>query len=264
LSSRTARQRWPAAFRVKVTPVPLLIRLPPSSPLTASLEAAAVCGADVADVAPTGRSVEDTSGVPIDVPAAGAGPADAPVSDTVAGPLVGAEVCGAAVWAAGLELPPVPIDGWLAEGEPVGVGATVLGVVDFTTGGAVVVVVSDWSTAIDGFEPPVPMSGTVVGVGATVVAGAAVVGGAAGAAVVGVLAVVPWLPVWVAAGGEAGAVSAEAGRAFSTRRRPARSAKDATHLRGLTTSILVLVLIGRNGPPVLDCERGGRDLRRDE
>lgn len=170
--------------------MPLLIRLPPSSPLTASLEAAAVCGADVADVAPTGRSVEETSAVPIDVPAAGAGPADAPESETVAGPLVRAGVCGAAVWDAGLGL--VTIDGWLAEGEPVGVGATVLGVVDFTTGGAVVVVAIDWSTASDTFEPPVPMSGTVVvGAGATVVAGTAVVGGVAGAAVVGVPAVVP-------------------------------------------------------------------------
>ena len=72
----------------------------------------------------------------------------------------------------------------------------------------------------------------------------------AGAAVVGVVVagtllavVVPW--DWVPAVPEgAGAVCAEAGRAFSTRKRPARSAKAATHLRGRTSSFLRLLLIG--------------------
>ena len=66
------------------------------------------------------------------------------------------------------------------------------------------------------------------------------------------------MPVWAPAGGEAGAVWAEAGPAFSTRKSPARSAKDATHLRGLTTSFLGLLLIGLNRPPWLHCEREGR------
>ncbi len=98
-------------------------------------------------------------------------------------------------------------------------------------------------------------------VGAGAVAGATVVGEVAGATVVtglawALLVDVPW--DWVPAGAEAGAVSAEAGPAFSTRKSPARSAKDATHLRGLTTSFLVLELIGLNRPPSLGCERGDR------
>jgi hypothetical protein len=124
-----------------------------------------------------------------------------------------------------------------------------------------VVVVADicWSTASDGLDPPLPVGAVVVGAGA--VAGAAVVAVVAGAAVVTGLTVpslpeVPW--DWVPAAVGAGTASAEAGRAFSTRKRPARSAKDATHLRGLTTSFLVLELIGLNRPPSLGCERRGR------
>ena len=83
-------------------------------------------------------------------------------------------------------------------------------------------------------------------VGAGAVAGATVVGEAAGATVVtglawALLVDVPW--DWVPAGAGAGAVSAEAGPAFSTRKRPARSAKAATHLRGRTSSFLGLLLI---------------------
>ncbi len=67
----------------------------------------------------------------------------------------------------------------------------------------VVVVVIEWATTSDSCEPPLPPTGTVVaGAGATVlfvVAGAAVVGPgvvvAAGATVVGVLAVAPSLEV---------------------------------------------------------------------
>jgi hypothetical protein len=138
-------------------------------------------------------------------------------------------------------------------------GVAVLLVSDFTTaappaGAGAVVEVTDWRTDSGAFEPPLPTEGTVVlGVGATVVlmAGAVVVGGVAGATVVtgALLAAVPW--VWVPAGGEAGADSAEAGRAFSTRKSPARSAKEAAHLRGLTTSVLELLLIGLNRPPWL-------------
>jgi hypothetical protein len=188
----------PSAFRVKVTPVPLVTRLPLSSPSAASLEAGAVWEdgeTDEPDDEPRLRSADETSEAPVDVPAVGAGPAGAPVSDAVAGPPVDAAVCGAAVWAAGLEPAPVPFDVGLTRGEPVVVGATVLGVVDFTTGGAVVVVVIDWSTASDTFDPPDPTSGTVVvGAGAAVVAvvaGAAVLGGVAGATDAGVLAGVP-------------------------------------------------------------------------
>jgi hypothetical protein len=107
----------------------------------------------------------------------------------------------------------------------------------------------------------------VAGAGATVVlvvAGAAVVGGVvvatvvAGAALVAApLLEVPWVP-WAPAGSEAGVVCADAGRALRTRNRPARRAKDAAHLRGLTTSILGLVLIVRNAPPGLGCRREGR------
>lgn len=107
--------------------------------------------------------------------------------------------------------------------------------------------------AIDGLELPDPLTGTVVlgaGAGATVVLvvlGAAVVGGVVDA-VVALLGPVPWVPV-APAGALAGAVSAEAGPAASTRKRPARSARDATHLRGLTTSILGSELIGLQRPP---------------
>ena len=144
-------------------------------------------------------------------------------------------------------------------------GAVVVLVVsDFTAAGpllfvgtVVVVAVICWRTASDGLDPPVPEGTVVVGAGATVVADAAVGGEVAGATVVtGLASEVPW--DWVPAGAGAGAVSADAGRAFSTRKRPARSAKDATHLRGLTTSFLVLALIGLNRPPSLGCERGGR------
>jgi len=120
--------------------------------------------------------------------------------------------------------------------------------------------------AIEGFDDPPPW-GTEVVTGLTVVlvvAGAAVLllAGAAvllvvadgavvlltGATVLVVTPVppdVPWAPVVLApAGGEAGAASsAEAGRAPRSRKSPARSAKDAAHLRGLTTSISGLVHI---------------------
>lgn len=112
---------------------------------------------------------------------------------------------------------------------------------------------------MDGLELPDPPRGTVVlgaGAGATVVlvvVGAAVVGGVVDA-VVALVPEVPWVP------GGAPAVSAEAGPACSTRKRPARSAKDATHRRGRITSFLGWVLIvcsdrlgdwkrGRCGPP---------------
>jgi hypothetical protein len=105
---------------------------------------------------------------------------------------------------------------------------------------------------MDGLELPDPLTGTVVlGAGLTVVLvvlGAAVVGGVVDA-VVALLPAVPWVPVEAPAGSLAGAVCAEAGPACSTRKRPARSAKDATHLRGLTTSILGWVLIGMQRPP---------------
>ncbi|HET7721432.1 MAG TPA: hypothetical protein VFK43_15805, partial [Acidimicrobiales bacterium] len=157
---------------------------------------------------------------------------------------------GLAGCAAGAELPPVAGDVWVTEVVPAVVGAVVVLVVSdgFTAadplgcvGTVVVVALICWSTASDGFDPPVPVGTVVVGA-AVAVAGAAVVGVVAGATVVTGLAVVPW--DWVPAAVVAGAVSAEAGPAFSTRKRPARSAKDATHLRGLTTSFLVLELIG--------------------
>jgi hypothetical protein len=130
--------------------------------------------------------------------------------------------------------------------------------------GATVVAVelAAWRTANDGLDPPLPLAGTVVvGAGATVVpvvAGAAVVGGVAGATVVAgaLLAAVPWVPL-APADPVVGAVSAEAALALRTRKRPARSAKDAAHLRGLTASILGLVLIRLNEPPQLTGGAGG-------
>lgn len=88
--------------------------------------------------------------------------------------------------------------------------------------------------ASDGLELPVPLAGTVVLVtGFTVVA--VVDGGAS----------VPWVPTGdgAPAGAVAGAVWAEAGREPSRTKSPARSANDAAHLRGLTTSLLGLTLI---------------------
>ena len=168
---------------------------------------------------------------------------------------------GVATGAAGAEPSPVAVDVGVTVVVPAVTGAVVVLVVSdgFTAadplgcvGTVVVVALICWSRANDGLDPPVPVGTVVVG---AAVAGAAVVGGVAGATVVtGLLPEVPW--DWVPAAGAAGAVSAEAGPAFSTRKRPARSAKDATHLRGLTTSFLVLELIGLNRPPSLGCERG--------
>ena len=178
---------------------------------------------------------------------------------------------GLATCAAGAEPSPVAFDVWVTEVVPAVVGAVVVLVVSgadgFTAadplgcvGTVVVVAVICLSWAYDGLDPPVPVGTVVVGA-AFAVAGAAVVGVVAGATVVtglasALLVEVPW--DWVPAAVVAGAVSAEAGPELSTRKRPARSAKDATHLRGLTTSFLVLALIGLNRPPSLGCERGGR------
>jgi hypothetical protein len=154
----------------------------------------------------------------------------------------------------------------LTEVEPAVVGEEVLWVTCFTTldPPGEPSVLADWSTSMLGFEPPDPLTGTVVVTGLTVlgvVAGGAVVGGvlagtvvAGAATVVGaVLPGVPWVP------SEApGAAWAEAGRAPRSRKSPARSAKDATHLRGLTASLLGLVLIWLDRPPCLGCVREGR------
>jgi hypothetical protein len=167
---------------------------------------------------------------------------------------------GLATVAAGAEPPPVAVDVWVTGVVPAVVGAVVVLVVSDGlaatdplgfVGTVVVVALICWSNSSEGFDPPLPVGTVVVGAGAAV-AGAAVVGVAAGATVVTGLAAallveVPW--DWVPAAVVAGAVSAEAGPECSTRKRPARSAKDATHLRGRTTSILVLALIGLNRPP---------------
>jgi hypothetical protein len=171
---------------------------------------------------------------------------------------------GLATGAAGAEASPVAGDVWVTVVVPAVTRAVVVLVVSDglaaadplgCVGTVVVVALICWSRANDGLDPPVPVGTVVVG---AAVAGAAVVGVVAGATVVGLavaaLPEVPW--DWVPAAGAAGAVSAEAGPAFSTRKSPARSAKDATHLRGRTTSFLVLELIGLNGPPSLGCERG--------
>ena len=104
-----------------------------------------------------------------------------------------------------MALGPAALDGWLT-GEVAAVVGVVLAVADFTVavppdtagvvvGGVVVAEAICWRTASDGFDPPLPPTGTVVaGAGVTVVfvvAGAAVVGVVAGAAVVTVLPDVP-------------------------------------------------------------------------
>lgn len=185
-----------------------------------------------------------------------------------AGELPPEPVVGLASCAAGAEPSPVAFDVWATGVVPAVTGAVVVLVVSdgFTAadplgcvGTVVVVAANCWSTAKDGFDPPLPVGTVVVGAGAAV-AGAAVVGVVAGATVVtglaSVLLEVPW--DWVPAGAGAGAVSAEAAWALSNKRRPARSAKDATHLRGRTTSILLLALIGLNRPPCSGCESEGR------
>lgn len=266
LSSVTVRHRFPSAVRVNVMPVlPLPTVLPLSSP---SSETAPVLPVRLlVDELPEdlcSRRASETR-VLVEGPATEAPVDVAPVPGPAAGPPVEDDVCGAdAVCGAGMAL----FDGWpvddsVAEAEAGVDGAVVLFVsvsaapVGLETGALAATDWTDCRTASDGFEPPLPLGATVV-LGAccagVLVADAAVVGGVAGATVVGVLPPsVPWAPVWVPE-----AVWAEAGPAFSTRKSPVRSARDAAHLRGLTTSILELLLIGLKRPPWLHCEREGR------
>jgi hypothetical protein len=108
---------------------------------------------------------------------------------------VDAGVCGDATGAA-LEPSAFPLDDWVTEVEPAVVGDVVLWVVWVTTldppaepgevvgvGLTVVDVLMDCSTAMLGFEPPPPLTGTVVATGVAVVLVAA-----AGAVLGGVLA----------------------------------------------------------------------------
>ena len=139
---------------------------------------------------------------------------------------------------------------WVTETSPADVGAAVLFDSCFSTPAPVgaVGLLAAWSTASDGFEPPLPPWGTVVlvtGAVVLVVAGASVVVGATAVFTVVLVTAVPWAPGadGASAGDVAGAASAEAGPEPKSKKRPARSAKDATHLRGLTTSFLGLVLI---------------------
>ena len=254
-SSRTARHFFPLASLVKVTPETLLPLLLPLSPTPTWSPSSPVTRREEEEepiVLPLRTRSADDSEPPV------AGPAGVPGPAVVveAGPAVVPVGCGAvAVCGAG-----VVVSVTLAvcdTGVVPAVGEVVLVVSDFTTAGATVVggvVVTDWRTASDGFEPPPPLTGTVVvgaGWAAVVAAGAAVVGGVV-VATGTLLAVVPCVAVpwdWVPAAAGAGTVCAEAGRAFSTRKSPARSAKAATHLRGRTSSILGLLLIGLNRPP---------------
>ena len=201
--SRTVRHLFPSAFRVNVTPVtPLPLVLPPSSPLTASPEIPVpLLFGDGVPATIALRRVDGAMELPVDDPTAGgADPADVvPTTGPAAMPPTEAGVCGAAVvCGAGLELSPVAFGVWLTEIEPAAVGMVVLVLLvsDCTTLGAPAelgalgapgVAEAVWRTASEGFEPPLPLTGTVaVGAGCTVVlvAGAAVVGGAAGATVV--------------------------------------------------------------------------------
>jgi hypothetical protein len=262
LSSRTARHFFPSTVRVKLTWVTPPLPLPLSSPVTMSSAPRPETRVAEVPARPPVRICDGVSEPPVDEPAT-VGPATVlPVPGPAAVPPVGAGDCGAAVdgaavdGEAGLELLPPALDDELKLELGVA-GEEVLFVSDFTT--AVVLgwlsLAADSRTAIVGLDPPLPPGGAVVvGAGATVtlvVAGATVVGGVVVATVVtGTLLAVPWVP-WAPAGADAGAVWAEAGPACRTRNRPARSARDAAHLRGLTTSILGLVLIALTGPPGL-------------
>ena len=226
-SSRTARHRLPSAFRVKLTPVtlpppPLLPALSPS-PSTTSPPGRPVTL--VVDDPPSLANVWGESDPPVDGPAAvvpvaevvGAGPAVEP-------PVVGDDDCGAvAVCGAGAGLSAFPVDDDVLTEFELGVAGAEVLLVSWVTvavppglaagAGAVVVTaaLAAWSVDSDGFEPPLPLTATVVvGAGATVVlvvAGAAVVGGVVVATVPEApLAAVPWAPVEAPAGSEAGAV----------------------------------------------------------
>jgi len=136
------------------------------------------------------------------------------------------------------------IDVRVTEVDPAVVGEEVLFVSCFTTlvPPAVAGLLAASRNANDGVELPVPIEGTVVlvtGLTVVLVVGAAVV--LTGTPVTGV----PWTPAeaGASAGGVAGAASAEAGPEPRSRKSPARSAKDAAHRRGLTTSIFGLALI---------------------
>jgi len=187
LSSVTVRHRLPSAVRVNVTPVsplPTLRPLSSSSPATAPALPVRLVDepedlwsrrASETSVLAEGPAAE----VPVDV---------APIPGPAAGPPVEEGVCdAAAVCGAGVAL----FDGWpvgdsVTEVEPGVVGAVVLFVSVVTAPVAPVetgtVVVTDWTdsrTAIDGFEPPLPLGATVVlgaGCAGVLVADAAVVG----------------------------------------------------------------------------------------
>jgi hypothetical protein len=266
LSSRIARHFRPSAVRVNVTPVPPATTVCPPSSSSVTPAPPALWADGVADPPLWRMAVESSELVDSDPPTDVAG---ADVSGAVA-------VAGVGLALDAEVLVGAAVDVWVT--EVLGVdGVLVLVTLDFTVatgaGAGAVVEVTDIRTDSGAFEPPLPTEGTVVlGDAATVVlvAGAAVVGGVAGATVVTgtLLAVVPW--GWVPAGCEAGAVWAEAGRAFRTRKSPARSAKAATHLRGRTSSFPVLLLIRLNSPSLLvgalvgprDAGPGGH--RRDE
>lgn len=205
LSSWTARHLFPSAFRVNVTPGPLTAR-PLSSLSAAALPVEPVAVVRGVDELPDERSAEETRAAVAGDPALSAGPADViPGPAAVDVPPEVEGVCAAAVRGAGLE--PVPVtsgDDWVTGAVAAVVGVVVLFGSDFTRAAAadgagvvVVVVIAALiacSTSGDGFEPPTPLTGTVVlGAGATVVFGVA--GAAVAGATVGVLTVAPLLEV---------------------------------------------------------------------
>ncbi len=202
LSSVTVRHRLPSAVRVNVmpeSPLPTLRPLSSSSPATAPALPVRVLVDEPDDL--WSRRASETS-VLAEGPAAEVPVDVAPIPGTAAGPPVEESVCGAvAVCGADVVFDGWPVDNSVPEVEPGVVGAVVLfvsvvavPVVPVETG---TVVVTDWTdnrTAIDGFEPPLPLGAAVVlsaGWADAVVAGAAVVGVVAGATVVEVLAGAP-------------------------------------------------------------------------
>lgn len=197
LSSVTVRHRLPSAVRVNVMPASPLptLRPPPSSPATApALPVRLLVDEPPEDL--WSRRASETS-VLAEGPAAEA-PADvAPIPGPGAGPPVEEGVCGAAA-VCGAEV--ALFDGWPVDDSATEVETGVDGaVVLFVSVVAVpvppvetgTVVVTDWTdfrTASEGFEPPLPLGATVVlGAGCTgvLVADAAVAGVVAGAPVVG-------------------------------------------------------------------------------
>ena len=171
LSSVTVRHRLPSAVRVNVmpeSPLPTLRPLSSSSSATAPALPVRLLVDEPEDL--WSRRASETS-VLVEGPMAEVSVDGAPVPGPAAGPPVEEGVCDAtAVCGADVAL----FDGWPVDESVPGVEPGVVGAVVLFVSVVVVpvapletgtVVVTDWTdsrTAIDGFEPPLPLGATVV------------------------------------------------------------------------------------------------------